>query len=127
MDYIRKDYIREVSISKVMITPEMARSLLENNPINRTPSKTKVNEYASDMLSGDFLFAGHTVCLSKERKLLDGKQRLMACVQSDTPFYTILVENLPEDIIRVIDSGKKRTYSDQRRGCWVSQRERIEI
>jgi len=113
MDYIRKDYIREVSISKVMITPEMARSLLENNPINRTPPKTKVNEYASDMLSGDFLFAGHTVCLSKERKLLDGQQRLMACVQSDTPFYTILVENLPEDIIRVIDSGKKRTYSDQ--------------
>jgi hypothetical protein len=107
------DYVSEVSVSKVMITPDMAKSLLENNPINRSPSGVKVREYAHDMTNGNFMFAGHTVCVSKDRKLLDGQQRLMACVKSGRPFHTILVENLPEHVIKVMDSGKKRTYADQ--------------
>ena len=107
------DYIDNVELSKALITPEIAKRFLENNPINRRASEVKIKEYALDMLNNDFLFAGHTVCLSDTGKLLDGQQRLMACVQTNKPFHTILVENLPEEVIRVIDSGKKRTYADQ--------------
>jgi hypothetical protein len=107
------DYINDVSISKALITPEMAKNYLNNNPINRRPSEAKIKEYALDMENENFLFTGHSVCFSKSRKLLDGQQRLMSCVKSGQPFHTILVENLPEEVIKVIDCGKKRTYADQ--------------
>lgn len=110
---MKVEYIRNVKINIATIYPDDAEKLLENNPINRKPSKKVIKQYADDMKNGDFLFSNHTVCLSDEGKLLDGQQRLMACVEADSPFSTILVEGLPEHVIKVIDSGKKRSYADQ--------------
>ena len=102
-----------ITINIEVVTPALARQYLENNPINRRPSEAKIREYARDMENGNFLFSGHTVCFSSEGKLLDGQQRLMACVKANASFFTIVVRGLSEEVIKVIDSGKKRTYADQ--------------
>ena len=85
-----------ITINIEVVTPALARQYLENNPINRRPSEAKIREYARDMENGNFLFSGHTVCFSSEGKLLDGQQRLMACVKANASFFTIVVRGFPK-------------------------------
>lgn len=95
------------------MTPSKAKELLDINTKNRKAAPKIVSLYARDMASNKFFFNGHSICVSNTGVLLDGQQRLMACEKSGQPFWTILVQNLPEEAMLTIDSGKKRTYGDQ--------------
>jgi len=97
----------------VWITPERAKDLLELNTNNRRINNKKVAQYVRDMNNNNFEFNGHTVCVSRNNVLLDGQQRLTACVQSGKSFFTILVQGLNDDVMSTIDSGRARVYSDR--------------
>lgn len=107
------EQIDRVTTNKFLMTPQKAQQLLNCNTKNRKSSDLAVSLYKRDMSASNFMLNGTTVCMSDTGVLLDGQQRLMACVQSGKPFWTILVENLPEEAILTIDSGKKRTYGDR--------------
>jgi len=103
----------QIKYELVEITPEWAADLLKLNTKNRKMQDNSVSQYARDMLNGNFVFNGNTICLSDTNVLLDGQQRLTACVKSNSPFWTILIAGLPESSMVTIDSGRKRTYSNQ--------------
>ena len=105
--------LEKVKVSKFQMTPTKAKELLECNTRNRKPSDLVVSLYARDMAANNFHLTGSSICVSDTGVLIDGQQRLMACVKSGKPFWTILVEDLPEEAILTIDSGKKRTYGDR--------------
>jgi hypothetical protein len=102
-----------ISYELVLITPDVAADLLNKNIKNRKINRRKVNQYAKDMINGDFQYNGHTVCISNKDVLLDGQQRLTASVQTDLPFWTLLIQGLDESVMTTIDSGRTRTYSDR--------------
>lgn len=103
----------DIDYGLTLITPDYANKLLAINTKNRKINKTKVAQYARDLMNGDFEYNGHTICTSNTEILLDGQQRLTACVETGVPFWTILVERLPEKAMVTIDSGRTRSYSDR--------------
>lgn len=105
--------IEKVQVNKFQMTPGKAKELLELNTRNRKASDAAISLYARDMKSETFNLSGSTICVSDTGVLLDGQQRLMACIRANKPFWTILVEGLPEEAMLTIDSGKKRTYADR--------------
>jgi len=107
-------YIKpNVDIQLTQMTPEHASKLLAINTKNRKINKTKVAQYSRDMINGNFMFNGNSICVSDTNILIDGQQRLTACVESGIPFWTLLIKNLSEKAMVTIDSGRSRTYSDR--------------
>lgn len=102
----------ELTFEVVTITPEVAEWLLTFNDGNRKPAPNHVKRLARDMKAGKWMLTGVPIIMNGER-LLDGQHRLMACVQSGTPFTTALVGGTPTSAMPAIDVGSKpRTVAD---------------
>ncbi len=83
-------------MAKVKITPEKATELLKNNDHNRKVTKSRVAEYAKEMLSGMWMYNGESIIISESGRLLDGQHRLMAVIDSDTTIEAELIEGVPD-------------------------------
>lgn len=107
------------------ITPWVAASWLRWNYNNRNERSTASDAYGSDMKSGDYLITGDSIKISRPLRegedpnvpagsvvLLDGQHRLSACVKTGQPFVTLIAWGLEPAVRAVVDSGTKRTFSD---------------
>lgn len=95
-----------------MITPETASIILENNPNNRTISKTKTAEYASLMSAGMWALNGQAIIIDETGSLIDGQHRLHACIISGVPFQSLVVRGIPATAKITIDRGRGRSIGD---------------
>lgn len=93
------------------ITPDTAHELLKLNVANRTIRPLRVRQYARAMLSGEWQLTGEPI-LMNGTKLLNGQHRLLACIEADIPFTTVVIKDVPDEVMTVIDSGLSRTISD---------------
>jgi hypothetical protein len=95
------------------ITPRQARYILKTyNTKNRKPSKVAVTKYATDMQSGNWQLTAQTIAFDRDQVLLDGQQRLLACVQTDMPQDFLVAFGLSPDCFKNIDNGKGKTNAD---------------
>ena len=94
------------------ITPETASAWLDFNQHNRKPKSTRIPRYARDMKNGKWKLTGETVVFDEDGWLIDGQNRLMACVQADAPFETIVVRGIERDAQIAMDSGAPRRPAD---------------
>lgn len=94
------------------IGPAEARRLISEFKSTSAVDKKFIRAYADDMAAGRWMLNGASVVLSKELKVLDGRARLLACVQSNVPFKTLLIKGIDEDAFETIDSVRKRRLSD---------------
>ena len=95
-----------------VITPAKAVEYLESNKDNRPISQIYVNRYAEDMRMGRWKYNGEAIKFDENGKLIDGQHRLLACIQSNTPFVTDVVRDLEPDCFTTLDNGKGRTCGD---------------
>lgn len=95
----------------VTITPAMAREWLKMNDANRPTRQSRVDQYAADMLSGDWQDNGQTIGINGKR-LINGQHRLLACVQADVPFVSAVAYDVPAEMVVSMDQGASRTLSD---------------
>jgi hypothetical protein len=96
----------------VTITPEIARSMLDQNSNNRNVKKASVEAYARAMEDGRWLLTGDAIRFDVDKKLLDGQHRLLACIRANTPFRTIVIYNLPKEAGLTIDTNIPRRAAD---------------
>lgn len=101
-----------LKVSVVTITPTYARFLLDNKAPNRTLNYNKVSRIANDMRRGKFALNGETIITNRNGQLINGQNRLEACVRSDQDFTTVFVEGVLEDAFETIDTGQSRTAGD---------------
>lgn len=94
------------------ITPKQAELLLKRNLKNRSVKKHKVHMYAHDMKRGSWLLTGESLKLSKFGELIDGQNRLLACIEAGVPFQTFITYNLDPDVKNICDTGTARTAGD---------------
>lgn len=94
------------------ITPQQARELLTVNRVNRKPSKDRVKLYSEAMAQGRWMVTGQAIIISDEGELLDGQHRLLACIQSDTSFPTVVITGPSREVMLHIDEGKPRSAGD---------------
>jgi hypothetical protein len=96
----------------VIITPEIAEAWLTQNNNNRPISAATIRKYARDMRADKWLFTGDAIRFDKNRVLIDGQHRLMACIAAETPFRSLVVYGVEPDAKSVIDGALMRRPSD---------------
>lgn len=96
-----------------MITPALAKQMLETNKNNRRVSKGRVKMYAEDMRNGNWKLNGQAISFYEDKALADGQHRLLAIIESNTPIQSLVITGLERDVMPTIDSGKERSlYND---------------
>jgi hypothetical protein len=100
-----------------ILSPSDAQLLLELNTNNRTPKNLTSAQYASDMKSGRWRYAGEAIKFAVDGTLLDGQHRLkaLASLAEEMPDFTIkimIITGLEKESQSVMDQGSKRTAGD---------------
>jgi hypothetical protein len=94
-------------------TPNVAFVLLQDFNLKNRPKKPeKIAQYTEDMSAEDWGLTGDTVKFSDRSILRDGQNRLMACIQAQTPFKTLVVFGVKDALFDRMDRGKPRDGSD---------------
>jgi len=97
----------------ITIDPASAEVLLEErNQGNRPPKPNKVQQFASDMASKKWGVTGDTLKFAPDGRLLDGQNRLAACVRANKPFISHVVFNIDPSLFGRMDIGKPRNPAD---------------
>jgi hypothetical protein len=97
--------------SIIRITPDMAPSLLAMKRPGGKRNQVAVAAYAQSMRAGEWVLNGMPLILSRDGFLLDGLQRLYACIDAKVPFITVLAENVPDDTVHTIDQQRRRSFT----------------
>jgi hypothetical protein len=97
--------------SIIRITPDMAPSLLAMKRPGGKRNQVAVSAYAQSMRAGEWVLNGMPLILSRGGFLLDGLQRLYACIEAKVPFITVLAENVPDDTVHTIDQQRRRSFT----------------
>jgi hypothetical protein len=67
--------------------------------------------YADDMSENRWKLNGETIKFNGG-VLIDGQHRLLACTKANTPFVSVVVNDVDSDVFDTIDRGKTRTPAD---------------
>lgn len=94
------------------ITPEEASGLLSRFFANGKVDQRLLTAYARDMAEGRWSLNGAPLVLSDNERVLDGRIRLLACVQAQASFNTLIVEGIQASAYESIDAVRKRTLAD---------------
>lgn len=93
-------------------SPSAERILSERNKGNRPPKPNKVQQFASDLANNKWGLTGDTIKFGTDGRLLDGQNRLAACVRSGMPLKTHLVFGIDPSLFGRMDIGKPRNPAD---------------
>ena len=109
----------------VQLSPELAKYVLEQLNIgNRSQKPKQIAKYAADMKNDDWSLTGVPIVFGSHGYLLDGQNRLAACVRADVPFTTHAVFGVEPDSFVHFDIGKNRTGADVFTiGCSIPKRD----
>jgi hypothetical protein len=94
------------------ITPANAESLLKKNKNNRTVRPRRVDQYAKQIVSGQWQVTGEAIKIALDGSLLDGQHRLLAVIKAGIPTEFLVVEGLDPNVFKVLDSGLMRSAGD---------------
>lgn len=94
------------------IGPSVAEELLLRNTANRGVKKGSVARFSRDMVAGNWRPTGEAIKFDTRGTLLDGQNRLIACVESRVDFWTLVILDVPAAAQEQMDSGISRTTGD---------------
>jgi hypothetical protein len=97
--------------SVTQVTPETAPSLLAMKRPGVRRNQAAVAAYVQAMQSGEWVLNGMPLIVSRKGVLLDGVQRLHACIEATVPFVTVLAENVSDDTVHTIDQQRRRSFT----------------
>lgn len=97
---------------EVMMTPQFAAQLLQNNTGNRRVQKKWVKLLAAAMERGEWQMTHQGVAVAQDGRLLDGQHRLEAIVASQCTVPMLLATDVDPATFLVLDQGKKRGLTD---------------
>lgn len=95
-----------------IISPTVAKDMLERNGMNRKFSTTTAERYAADMRDDQWVNNGQGIILSEDGELLDGQHRLRAILISQKTVSMMVVRGVPKGSFVTMDSGKSRNLAD---------------
>ena len=96
----------------VTVTPEIARTLLDQNKGNRKVSKSNYGRVLEAMSQGEWELNGEAIKIARNGRVLDGQHRLMVAAENDLTFQTLVVYGLPDETQDTMDTGKARSAND---------------
>lgn len=91
----------------VEVTPSIAELWLERNKNIRKFQASKINLFKQCMLDGKWDYNGETIKFNAEGNLVDGQNRLKACIEAGRSFRTSVVYGI--ESADNVDRGKPRS------------------
>jgi hypothetical protein len=102
-----------INFKKELITPTLAKQLLEANINNRPLKGYLVSQYANDIINKRWKDdTAEMIKISKTNIILDGQHRLHAIIKANIPVYFHVATNLEDEIFDVLDTGSTRNACD---------------
>lgn len=98
-----------VTCSIERIAPEIAEEMLKLNTHNRDRKREPLTKAIND---GEWVLNGATIVFSDQGVLLDGQNRLYACIASKTPIDTIVVRGIHQEAQETMDTNVRRSIAD---------------
>lgn len=98
----------------LLVAPKMAEEMLGKNTRNRSLCLKTIDRIVRDIDSGRYVVNGSGIQFTKSWVLADGQHRLHAIVKSGKAILLVVAVGLEEDVIRVLDDGRKRSFRDQK-------------
>lgn len=97
-----------------IITPKIARQLLERNTDNRPARSTHVETLRLAFQRGEYRMTHQGVAFDKAGRLLDGQHRLMAIAEchDGMSFPMMVTTDVEEGVYKLLDTGLRRSPSD---------------
>lgn len=110
---LNSEEVFDVIQSNVMtITPEQAEKWLEGHTHNRPLRHNDVMVIANVMKTRKWALNGESIVFDNTGRLLDGQHRLWGCMESGTPFESVVVFGVTPDTFYTIDTGRHRSPAD---------------
>ncbi len=107
---------RGVHAQFMFISPAVARTMMERNGDdewrNRCDSPTLQERYGRAMSEDRWTLTGETIIFSTSGYLLNGQNRLKACIAVSRGFPCLVVFGIDPETFLNMDSGKKRSGAD---------------
>ena len=111
--YLTINTIEMITFTREVITPEVAKSLMENHPLNRRPKQRIIDLYAAEIAAGKWKTeTAEPIKIGTDGSLLDGQHRLLAIIKSKIPLTLYVARNIPLESFDVLDTGTVRNASD---------------
>lgn len=106
-------------IQNEVITPEIAKAMLDANIGNRKINKAQVEMLAGAMERGEWRLTHQGIAFYEDGTLADGQHRLQAIIESGVTASFMVARGLPkeEQSVMALDAGKLRTFKD---ACSIS-------
>jgi hypothetical protein len=102
----------KIKTERTIITPDVARKLLEANRNNRNVIKLHFRSLCECLRRGEWVFNGETIIVADTGRILNGQHRLMACAETCIPIDTNITYGVQESTFHTIDRGRARTVGD---------------
>ena len=97
----------------MLITPSIAKQMLEANTENRILKPKIVAKYAKEMSEGKWMYpTGETIAQCSDGSIGNGQHRLYAVIKSNTNQYFDVALGLDREVFSVLDTGLKRNSPD---------------
>jgi hypothetical protein len=94
------------------ITPDLAKQWLGHNMKNRKLSDPVVKRLTGIITRGEWMSdATDGIGLANDGGVVNGQHRLAAIIEADQPVDALVVHNVRPEVIKVIDQGRGRTFS----------------
>lgn len=100
-----------LEVKVMQITPKIAKKWLEKNMNFRNVRASAVQRYSRDMSAGKWELNAETIKFDREGHLIDGQNRLEACVLADVPFRSLVAFEV--ETHKGIDEGAVRTVVEE--------------
>lgn len=114
MQQVLDTLIRTVGVKWEIITPTDAATILGMNTGNRHPKPKRQAQLERDIAQGRFIPNGETIIIGKTR-LLNGQNRLLACIRADRPFISLVVRGIDDHAFDSMDQVTPRSVVDKLR------------
>lgn len=95
-----------------MLTPELAKSLLEKNTQNRHVADSVVATYKRDMLAGRWTETNDAIVIGEDGVLYNGQHRCWAVYESGVSIPSTFMWGMPREARMNLDVGRKRSAAD---------------
>lgn len=94
-----------------MVTPEMAKQWLGLNHRNRRLAEPQVRRIAGAIQRDEWMVSTDAIGLDVDGGVVNGQHRLTAIIETDTSVPMLVLRNVDPNIIRVIDQGTGRNFT----------------
>lgn len=105
---VEKEY-PDVRLSIELITPDIAKKMLETNVGNRDLKKEPL---VSALQKGEWELSNDAITFDENGNLTNGQNRLNACINANEPIVVIVARGIKRRAQVVMDTGVKRSLTD---------------